>query len=106
MNFDITSIIIALIGVLSAFVTAVLVPWLKSKLNANQIDIIRQLATVAVYAAQQLYTSEEAQKKKEYAIEYVKSELEKYNITFSEDAVSTYIEGALKDIKVSDGEQW
>ncbi len=106
MNFDITSIIIAVIGVLSAVVTAVLVPWLKSKLNANQIGIIRQLATVAVYAAQQLYTAEETQKKKEYAIAYVKNELEKYNITFSEDAISTYIEGALKDIKVSDGEQW
>lgn len=106
MSINITNIVIALIGVLSAVVTSIVIPWLKSKLNANQIDIIQQLSTVAVYAAQQIYNSDEAQKKKEYAVTYVKNELAKYDITFSEDTISTYIEGALKDIKVDEGAEW
>ncbi|MGN1202812.1 MAG: phage holin, LLH family, partial [Eubacterium sp.] len=93
MNIDITEIIIALIGVLLTIITSVIVPvvvpWLKTKLSTNQIEIIKQLASVAVYAAQQIYTSDEAQQKKEYAITYVEEELAKYNITFSEEAIST-----------------
>ncbi|MGN0180968.1 MAG: phage holin [Candidatus Ornithomonoglobus sp.] len=110
MNIDITEIIIALIGVLVTIITSVIVPvvvpWLKTKLSTNQIEIVKQLASVAVYAAQQIYTSDEAQKKKEYAIAYVKEELAKYNITFSEDTISTYIEGVLKNIKVDEGAEW
>lgn len=106
MSIDITNIIITLIGLLLTVITAVVVPWLRTKFTANQIDIIRQLATVAVYAAQQLYTSEQAQEKKDYAIEYIKAELEKYKIVFSEEAISAYIEGTLKNIKGTEGERW
>lgn len=110
MNIDITEIIIALIGVFLTIITSVvvpvIVPWLKTKLSTNQIGIVQQLATIAVYAAQQIYNSDEAQQKKEYAIAYVKESLAKYNMTFSEYEISTYIEGALKNIKVDEGAEW
>ena len=46
--------------------------------------------------------------KKAYAMERVESELTRYNIKLSTDDISTYIEGALKDIKTSlaDGGVW
>lgn len=106
MSIDITNIVIALIGVLSAVVTAVLVPWLKTKLDNNRIGIVQNLASIAVYAAQQLYSSCEAQEKKEYAVNYVSEALKKYNITLSVEEISTYIEGILKNIKVDEGSEW
>lgn len=106
MSIDITNIIIALIGVLSAVITTVVVPLIKTKLNAKEIAIIEQLASIAVYAAQQIYQSSETQEKKDYAISYMKNELAKYNITISEDAISTYIEGVLKSTKINKGSEW
>ena len=101
---DITNIIIAFIGILLTVITSVFIPWLKAKLTTNQINIIRQLASIAVYAAQQTCCTNE--EKKEYALSYVKNELAKYHITFSDETVSTYIEGILKNIKLDEGNNW
>lgn len=106
MNIDITNLVIAVIGVLLTVVTAVVVPLIKTKLNANQIAIVERLASIAVYAAQQLFNVEDSQQKKEYAVMCVKDELSKYGISFSEEDIEVYIESALKSIKVSQGNKW
>lgn len=41
MNFDITAIVGALLTLLSAVITCLLVPWLKNKTTAEQLAMIR-----------------------------------------------------------------
>lgn len=107
-QIDITQIVIALIGLITAIVTGAIVPvikqWFNTKVTAEQQYIIQTICTSAVYAAQQLFTSSEAKEKKAYALKQAEQYLAEHNIKISESEISTYIEGALKDIKTSLGE--
>lgn len=75
MKIDITQIVVALIGLLSAIITGFLVPWIKSKiglnndkLSENQAALLKMAIETAVRAAEQLYYSDEGQKKKAYVL--------------------------------------
>ena len=105
---DITEIVLAVIGLCFVLITKYFIPWISSKTSVKQQELIKTISKSVVYAAQQLYANTEAEKKKEYAMERVESELARYNIKLSTDDISTYIEGALKDIKTSlaDGGVW
>jgi len=75
MNIDLTQIAVALIALLTAIVTGFLIPLIKSKLGLdkeklteNQQMLLKLAVTTAVKAAEQIYTSEEGQKKKSYVL--------------------------------------
>ena len=106
MTYDLTQVFIAFMGVILAILTSVVFPWIKSKTTSSQQDTIRKLATMAVYAAQQVLGDNTA--KRAYAFTFMSEMLEKYSIELSADEISTYIEGVLKDIKtnLSDGADW
>ena len=106
MTIDITEIIVAVISVLGAIVTAFVVPWIKTKTTTNQQIIIESFARAAVLAAQQIFGTEENQKKKDYAVQYITEQLKKAGITLDIDAISTVIEAALKAIKLEADGQW
>lgn len=94
---DITSIIMAVIGLLGTIITVAVIPWIRSKTTANQQAIISSIAKTAVYAAQQMISSNDD--KKSYAVEYVSKALTDTNISITLDEVSAAIEAALKEIK-------
>lgn len=105
MSIDMTQVFLGILGLVTVIITSVIVPWVKSKTTTQQQNMIRTWATVAVYAAQQLFVNSD--EKKEYALQYVSDMLKKYNIELTANEISTYIEGALKDIKTSiDGANW
>lgn len=108
ISIDMTQVFLGVISLITIIITSVFVPWIKSKTTAAQQDTIRTLATVAVYAAQQLFGNGNNDEKKEYALQRVSEGLKKYHINLTSDEISTYIEGALKDIKTSinDEEIW
>ena len=108
ISIDMTQVFLGVISLITIIITSIVVPWIKSKTTAAQQDTIRTLATVAVYAAQQLFGNGNNDKKKEYALQQVSEGLKKYHINLTSDEISTYIEGALKDIKTSlnDEEIW
>ena len=101
---DITQIVIALVGVAMVFITAVLVPWVKSRTNVNQQVIITTLARTAVYAAQQLFGNNVD--KRDYALHYMTKQLKQYGITLDTNAISAAIEAALKEIKTEIYGDW
>ena len=107
MSIDITQIVIALIGLMSAVITSVIVPLVKAKTSANHQMIIESIARTAVLAAQQLYEADEGQKKKEYARNYVANLMKKHGVTLSADEVGAAVEAALKELKaVMPAERW
>ena len=81
MQIDITQIILAIITLIGAIVTRFLIPLLKAKLNVengklteNQVYLLNLAITTAVTAAEQLYNSDEGQKKKAYVISLLKAQ--------------------------------
>ncbi len=101
MTIDLTNVVIVFIGVLTSIISAYAIPYIKSKTTEKQQSIIFALARTAVYAAQQLYESSQSMEKRGYACSCMKNMLARYGITLTADEISTYIEGALKDIKTS-----
>lgn len=107
---DITQIVVALIGavvaVLGAVLTNVIVPWIKARTSETTQSIIEAAATTAVYAAQQVYASGTGEDKKAYAVEYMTDLLGECGLSVNADTVSSAIESALKAVKVSAGDAW
>lgn len=86
---DITIIIKALVALLSAAITGVLIPWIKSKTDELQYEQIRNLVGVAVAAAEQIYlgTGRGAEKKA-----FVVHWLDEHNVAFDADEIDAIIE--------------
>lgn len=102
-GIDVTSIVRTvlevIIGAACVFITTKVVPWLKAKLKANQIENIKSIVKSGVDAAEQLYDSGEGQQKLEYATEQINKALEGAKITISPDLLRTYIEAAVLELK-------
>ena len=104
MNFtqiDLTQIAVAIIALLSALVTRFVIPWLKSKtginidkMTENQQYLLKLAINTAVKAAEQLYNSDEGQKKKAYVVGI----LEAQGFSIDSSAVDAAIEAAVLEL--------
>ena len=71
VTIDLTQIVVALIGLLSALVTYRLIPWIKANTTVKQQAIIKAAVQTAVFAAEQIYGAGEGDKKFNYVIEWL-----------------------------------
>ncbi len=72
--FDITPIIEALIGLAASIVTAVVIPYIKSRTTAQKWQEITAWVSIAVTAAEQLYKgSGRGAEKKEYVLSWLRA---------------------------------
>lgn len=101
MTIDMTKIVLAVIGLLAAIITKFLIPLLqtklkldKSKLTENQAYLLRLAISTAVTAAEQLYKSEEGQKKKAYVL----GQLESQGYKVDGAAIDAAIEAAVYEL--------
>ena len=94
MNIDLTQIIVAFIGLLSAIITYRLVPWIKANTNEKQQAMIKAAVQTAVFAAEQIYGAGEGEKKFEYAIQWLKEQGYDVDKNDIEAAVYELIHGA------------
>ena len=92
MNFDLTVIIEALATLIAAVITAFVIPYIKSKTTTTQFEKIKMWVTVAVEAAEQLYTgSGRGAEKKQYVVEF----LQKKGFKIDDDSLDKLIEAAV-----------
>ena len=75
---NITYIIIGLIFVVGGLITAFGIPFLRAKLSTEQLTTLKQVANIAVYAAEQLFGAKMGKDKKAYALDYAKKLLAKF----------------------------
>ena len=68
---DYTDIIKAVITLITALVSAFLVPYIKSKYSEAQLKKWQNIVDIGVSAAEQLYHSDQAQEKKTYVLKYL-----------------------------------
>ena len=98
MTIDLTKIILSFLGLILAVLARYVIPWLKArtgveneKLTETQAALLRLAIDAAVTAAEQLYKSDEGQKKKAYVL----AALESQGFTVDSIAVDTAIESAV-----------
>ena len=70
---DITPILQAIFLLLTALVSAFVIPWLKNKVGAQNLDLFLAWVDIAVAAAEQLYDSMDGEKKKAYVVSFLAS---------------------------------
>ena len=102
MNIDLTQIILAVIALISAILTGFVIPWLKTKINVEsgklsetQAALLKLAINTAVRAAEQLYNSDEGQKKKAYVLDILKAQ----GYEVDQVALDAAIEAAVYNLK-------
>ena len=98
MNIDITQIVVAVIGLLGLVVTSVLVPLIRTKINAEQWDTIKNYALAGVQAAEIIIGAGNGVKKFEEVKKYIEKECAAHGIKIDMDTVRIAIENAWKDL--------
>lgn len=96
---DYTEIFCAVIALLGTLITAVIIPYIKSKTTKDEEALIKAISKTAVYAAQQLFSENE--EKLKYAMEQIDTALKKKGIKVDSDTVRVQVEAVLKEIKVN-----
>ena len=99
MKMDVTQVVLALMTLISGVVTTFLVPWLKQRLNAGQRERLAALIRVGVFAAQQLFRSDEGVRKKAYVIQL----LEEQGYKIDSEMIDAQIEAELMELKIASG---
>ena len=90
--YDITPIVEAVAALIAVVITAVVIPYIKSKTTAQQQAEIKEWVKIAVAAAEQLYKgSGRGEEKKQYVIEW----LNEHNITVDMDKIDALVEAAV-----------
>ena len=93
--FDITPIIEAVAALIAVIITAVVIPYIKSKTTTQQQAQINAWVKIAVAAAEQIYKgSGRGEEKKEYVINW----LEERGFTLDEDELDALIESAVYEL--------
>ena len=88
---DYTQIISAVIALISALVSAFLIPWLKTKIDADKLQTIKTYVEIGVKAAEQLYAATDGEEKKDYVINF----LAEHGIRFDVSTIDQLIEAAV-----------
>lgn len=99
MTIDLTQIILAVITLLGAVITGFLIPWLKNKLTDHQYDMLATLIRVGVFAAEQLFTTEQWKEKKQYVVDL----LAENGYTVDATAVDALIEATVRELRIEQG---
>lgn len=99
MTIDLTQIILAVITLIGALITRYLIPWIKEKTNEKQFEALKILARVGVYAAEQLFSTEQWKEKKQYVLDFLK----KNGYEVDAPTVDALIESLVRELRIEQG---
>ena len=95
MTIDMNQIVEALIGLIAAVITCVVIPLIRSKVTDAQFEKIKMYVSIAVKAAEQIYVGNgRGTEKKQYVVEY----LEKMGLKIDAETLDKLIEAAVFDL--------
>ena len=98
MTIDVTQIILAVLTLLFGLLMRYAVPALKEKLNANQMVFLRIAVKTAVYAAEQLYDSDQGKEKLKYVVDLLYKQGFVLDPAQVEDTTRALIESFVKEL--------
>ena len=95
MTFDISPIVEAVVAIVCAIVTCVLIPYIKSKTTTEQQKEINAWVKIAVSAAEQIYTgSGRGEEKKAYVLQWLRP----HGVTVDDEKLDAMIEAAVYEL--------
>ena len=96
MTFDSTPFLAAFAALVAAVLTAVVIPYIKTKTTTDQQRQINTWVQIAVSAAEQIYNGPgRGEDKKKYVVEW----LRQHGVTVDADKLDAMIEAAVYDLK-------
>lgn len=101
MNNDIfLKILGAVITIVVTLITSVLIPWIKSKITADQMAQLIKYTEIAVRCAEQIFPPEQWQEKKVWVMGYITDTMnDKFNLDLSYEDINTLVEGVVNEVK-------
>lgn len=97
MTFDITPIVQAVFALIAAIITAIVIPYIKSRTTAQQREQMLAWVNIAVSAAEQIFTgSGRGAEKKAYVLDWLKA----HGMSLDESTLDAMIESAVHDMNV------
>lgn len=98
-NETLNMIIKTVVACISVILTTFVIPWIKSKVDAEKLAKIEEYCELAVRCAEQIYTAEEWKEKKEYVTKYILEKVEELNIKLTLEDINNLIEGIVNEVK-------
>ena len=89
----------AVVTVIVLVVSAYLVPWLKNKIGEDKYALLIEFAEIIVRSAEKIYTPEQWETKKQYAVTMVTDKAHELGIEISLEEVNAIVEGAVYAMK-------
>lgn len=97
MVFDLTQIVVAVIGLLGLIITSVIVPLIKSKLTDAQWQMVKTYAIAGVQAAEIIFNAQgQGEAKLRWVSEYITNQCAAHGIKIDAETVRVAIENAWK----------
>ena len=94
---DLTQVIVALLTLAISAVSAFLIPYIKSKVSAEQLDAIKFWVNIAVEAAEMIYNGTgRGEEKKAYVVKFLNSK----GFTLNPKEIDNIIEAAVLELKL------
>ena len=100
MQIDLTQIILAVITVIGGIIARYVIPWIKGKLDERSYDVFNGLVKVGVYAAEQIFSSEQWKEKKQYVVDLLKEN----GYTVDTTSVDALIEATVRELRIEQGQ--
>ena len=104
MTIDLTQIILAVITLIFGVLMRYVIPNVKSKTTADQMEIIRAAVKTVVYGVEQMYKSKPGQEKKKIVIEELAKQGYIIDIDNVEDKMNYLIEEIVKELNIEQNE--
>lgn len=98
MAIDVTQIVVAVVGLLMTVITALLIPWVRSKLTAEQWNNLKNISLAAVQAVEILFKASSGEEKKHQAMQRIQELCKKHGMNFDEMTIGMAIENAWKQL--------
>lgn len=95
----ITKITECAITIILLIVSAYVIPFLKSKIGTDKMQLLKDFVEAAVRAAEQLYKPEEWKLKKDYVTHLVSEKANDLGIGLNEAEIDAVIEGIVNYVK-------
>lgn len=100
MTIDLTQIILAVITLIFGILMRYVIPAAKEKLDTNQMEMLRIAVKTAVYAAEQLYNSDQGQEKLAYVVELLHKQGYILDPEKVEDTTRALIEAMVRELHI------
>lgn len=106
MEVDLTQIMVILVTLVSAVMTGILFPLIRSKVSAAQWELIKEFAVAGVQAAEIIFNAQgKGEEKLEWVTEYIEKQCKAHGIEIDMDTVRVAIENAWKALGLDKKEE-